>query len=64
MPAETPCPFCEQGPFYGVEIRGVYDGALFWECAEGHRWHRFPEGHPIRALAEPFVNRPLTGPQP
>lgn len=30
---------------FGVQIRGVYDGVLFWQCpfCDG-RWHRFPVG--------------------
>jgi Zn-finger nucleic acid-binding protein len=42
----------------GIEIRGVYDGTLFYQCPScGGRWHRFPEGDRLRARAEPFVNR-------
>lgn len=27
----------------GVEIPGVYDGVLFWQCPDcGGCWHRFP----------------------
>lgn len=40
-----------------VEIRGVYDGALFYECRTcAYRWHRFPEGHWLRATADPYVH--------
>jgi hypothetical protein len=40
----------------GVEIRGVYDGMLFWRCPDcGGHWHRWPEGHYLRARAEPYV---------
>jgi hypothetical protein len=47
--------------FYGrticVEIRGVYDGGLFWQCPDcGGRWHRWPEGHYLRERAEQYVN--------
>ena len=43
----------------GIEVQGVYDGVLYWMCPVcNHRWHRFPEGHPLRARAEQFVNRP------
>lgn len=40
----------------GVEIRGVYDGVLFWQCPDcGGRWHRFSEG-PLRVRAESFIH--------
>lgn len=42
----------------GVEVSGVYDGVLYWMCPLcNHRWHRFPEVHPLRAQAERFVSR-------
>lgn len=50
------CPECG-GERIGVEIRGVYDGALFWTCGEGHRAHRWPVGHQLHALAAPYVDR-------
>lgn len=41
----------------GVQVRGVYDGVLYWQCPDcGGKWHRFPEGHYIRQRAEPYVN--------
>lgn len=40
----------------GVEVPGVYDGILYWLCPDcGHKWHRWPEGHPLRARAERYV---------
>ena len=40
----------------GVEMWGVYDGVLFWQCGVcTRRWHRFPEGHMLRRLAARFV---------
>ena len=40
----------------GVEIRGVYDGVLYYECPDcGGRWHRFPVGHYLRERAEAYV---------
>jgi hypothetical protein len=44
-------------PYYyrtiGVEVRGVYDGVLLWQCPDcGGRWHRWPEGHYLRDRAE------------
>lgn len=41
-----------------VEVRGIYDGGLFFECmACGHRQHRWPEGHYLRARAESYWAR-------
>ena len=41
----------------GVEDPHIYDGALYWECLTCKtRWHRWPEGHRLYVLAEPFVN--------
>lgn len=56
-------PYGEKAPedrFYqrkiGIEIRGVYDGVLFWQCPDcGGRWHRFPEGHDLRQRALEYV---------
>jgi hypothetical protein len=40
----------------GVEIRGVYDGMLFWQCPDcGGRWHRWTDAD-MRKKAEPYVN--------
>jgi hypothetical protein len=40
----------------GQEIRGVYDGVLFWSCPDcGGTWHRWPEGHHLRKRAENYV---------
>jgi hypothetical protein len=40
----------------GIEVRGAYDGVLFWQCPDcDGRWHRFPEGHYLRLCAESFV---------
>lgn len=45
----------------GVEIPGVYDGCLYWQCPDcGHRWHRWPEGNPLRQAAEDYVSGPLS----
>lgn len=41
----------------GVEVRGMYDGILYWQCPTcGGRWHRFGEGHPLRERADRYVN--------
>lgn len=40
----------------GHKVQNVYDGILYWSCPMcGHRWHRFPTGHHLRARAERFV---------
>lgn len=50
------CPNCGSKNYATVEIRGLYDGGLFFECFDcRHRWHRFPEGHRLRAKAQPYV---------
>lgn len=43
----------------GVQVRGVYDGVLFYRCAKcGERSHRFDEIDDSRLykLAEPYVD--------
>lgn len=46
---------CEDAKI-GVEIWGVYDGVLFWSCGVcGRTWHRFPEGHSLRARAVTYM---------
>jgi predicted RNA-binding Zn-ribbon protein involved in translation (DUF1610 family) len=33
------------GRAIGIEIPGVYDGVLYWQCPDcGHTWDRFPPG--------------------
>jgi hypothetical protein len=30
---------------HGIEVRGVYDGVLVWQCIDcNHMWPRFPKG--------------------
>jgi hypothetical protein len=52
------CPRCGLSDhLIGIEVQGVYDGVLYFRCtADGATWHRFPEGHELRARAEPFVS--------
>jgi hypothetical protein len=43
-----------------VEIRGVYDGGLFYAHTResggcGFAWHRWPEGYGLRSRAEPYL---------
>lgn len=41
----------------GIEISGIYDGVLFWQCPDcGGKWHRFPEGDYRRSRADRYVN--------
>lgn len=45
----------------GVNIPGIYDGVLYWQCPDcGGRWHRFAADQPyyarLRQRAEPYVN--------
>lgn len=40
----------------GVEIQGVYDGALFWMCPRcEHKRHRWPENDFRHARAERYM---------
>lgn len=49
------CPGCGSAAI-GVEVRGLYDGILYWRCGRcRHAWHRFPEGHSLRDKAETFM---------
>ena len=39
-----------------VEIPGVYDGGLYYQCPDcGRRWHRWPETHHLHVKAAPYV---------
>lgn len=61
------CPHCgtlldydKDGILYshavGVEVRGVYDGVLFWQCpACDGRWHHFQPGSRLFERAEEYV---------
>lgn len=54
FPDAKPCPCTHAGVM--VEVLGAYDGALYHECPScGSRWHRFPDGHPLRARAERHI---------
>lgn len=58
--SELTCPTCRASAetIVGVQVRGVYDGVLWWECDEdGTRWHRWPEGHYLRERAEQVWQR-------
>lgn len=40
----------------GIEVRGVYDGVLYWKCPScGGVWHRFPPGDYRHERAKEYV---------
>jgi hypothetical protein len=40
----------------GIEVQGVYDGVLYWQCPDcGGKWHRW-DNPEMRQRAERFVN--------
>ncbi len=43
----------------GIEISGVYDGVLYWQCPDcGWAWHRFPQDDSRRSLrAQEYIDR-------
>lgn len=42
-----------------VEVLGDYDGGLYMQCPDClGKWHRWPEGHYLRARAEKYVGTP------
>jgi hypothetical protein len=42
---------------HGVEVRGVYDGVLFWVCPDcNHAWHRWEDPH-VRRRAQPYIDQ-------
>lgn len=52
------CPKCQAtgDQVAGVELWGIYDGILYWQCLpHGHRWHRFPPNHHLRIMAEQYM---------
>lgn len=47
-----------------VQIQGIYDGGLYYQCPDcGGQWHRFPEGHRLRAIAEKFIRKEPVNPR-
>lgn len=57
MADEKGCPTCGTS-YIGIEIQGVYDGILFWQCAAGHRWHRWPHGTWQHDAAQLWIDTP------
>jgi ssDNA-binding Zn-finger/Zn-ribbon topoisomerase 1 len=50
--AQPTCPKCGYGQPWIVEVRGVYDGGLYWECPSCHHmWPRFPAGTKLHRIA-------------
>jgi hypothetical protein len=60
--SELTCPTCgntDGSKLMGVEVRGVYDGVLYWACMRcGERWNRWPTDHYLHARAEKYLNSP------
>ena len=54
----TDCPICGSPASVGYEVRGVYDGVMYWVCDQGHAYPRFtdPEYRLTAASAE-FATR-------
>lgn len=52
---------CEHNPdsknSIGVEVRGVYDGVLYWQCDYcGHAWQRWPDGSRQHEQAKKYID--------
>lgn len=56
MPVEL-CPHCEGSPVVEVEVWGVYDGGLFFQCSNCHgAWHKWKD--PVmRNVAQMYINQ-------
>lgn len=61
------CPRCETDLEYeidghpyskvaGVEVRGVYDGALYWAHYECHAWQRWEPTHRLHDKAQKYID--------
>lgn len=54
---DKPCD-CDPAWVCGVEIRGVYDGVLFWQCRQCDAlWHRFAESSMYWPRAEKYISQ-------
>jgi hypothetical protein len=56
--SELSCPSCGAtgGRVCGHEIRGVYDGVLYWSCFDcGELWNRWPKDHGLYDRAETYL---------
>jgi len=60
--SELTCPKCgntDGSKLMGIEVRGVYDGVLYWRClACGQEWNRWPEDSYLHARAEKYLSNP------
>ncbi len=42
----------------GIEVRGVYDGVLYWQCPDcGFAWQRFDPGTRLANKAVAFIDQ-------
>lgn len=58
-PSRCPVNGCDLpvGPLANVVVT-IHDSILYWTCGRcGAKWHRHPEGHPLRAKAVLYVGR-------
>ena len=43
----------------GVEVRGLYDGVLYWQCPDcGKSWNRWPTDSRLGKLALAYIDKP------
>jgi hypothetical protein len=53
----TGCPKCAAETYVGYEVRGVYDGVLYWLCPIcGHAWPRFTGTDRLAGLSEKYAD--------
>lgn len=61
------CPNCSSVHRVGIEVRGFYDGVLYWKCKEcGKCYHRWDEAwQALRSKAEEHMSgrSPKWGPK-
>jgi hypothetical protein len=56
MSLQKPCA-CDESATVMVQVRGVYDGGLFFECRGcGRAWHRWEAGSSLWQRAVPYVD--------
>ena len=54
MSEKLKCPVCAATRIIGVEVQGVYDGVLYWRCAEcGTAFQRW--GGDLGERAMPYI---------
>jgi len=53
----------QEGPRYysrliGVEVPGVYDGVLYWQCPDcGAAWHRWKAAGDLHDAAQSYIDK-------